>query len=157
MPEALVTPFLEHERLCSPFPRVTHARPRAGSSSKGVATVEIVAPDRYCADLLADLAAPSFRAEIVSGLSWLVRLHLPPTGGGWVSEFLSLVERWLESVPLPCAKVLYDGRSYLARSSIEPTQPYESTARSGPRTSSLTQVLTMTSADHGPVQGGTEC
>jgi len=140
MPEILVTPFLEHERVCSPFPRVTHARPPASSSSKGVATVEIVSPDRYCADLLAELAAPPFRAEIVSGLSWIVRLQLPPAGGGWVSEFLSLVERWLESVPLPCAKVVYDGRSYLARSSIEPTQPYKSTARSGPRTSSPIQI-----------------
>jgi hypothetical protein len=35
---------------------------------------------------------------------------------------LSLLDRWLESVPLPCAKVLYGGHSYLIRSSIEAAQ-----------------------------------
>jgi hypothetical protein len=34
-------------------------------------------------------------------------------------EVLSLLDRWLASVPLPSAKVLYGGHSYLIRSSIE--------------------------------------
>jgi hypothetical protein len=34
-----------------------------------------------------------------------------------VIELLTLVERWLESAPLPCASLLYGGRSYLIRSS----------------------------------------
>jgi len=35
----------------------------------------------------------------------------------WVVELLALVERWLESAPLPRASLLYGGRSYLIRSS----------------------------------------
>jgi len=66
--------------------------------------------------LLVGYAAPSFRTEIVFGPSWIVRLQPPPAGGaGWVPELLALVERWLESVPLPCTKVRYGGRSYLIR------------------------------------------
>jgi hypothetical protein len=57
-----------------------------------------------------------FPAEIVSGSAWIVRL-LPRTGGAWVLELLSLVERWLESAPLPCATVRCGGRSYLIRAS----------------------------------------
>ena len=116
MLEAPVAPFLEHELVCSHFPRFAHTRPPTSSGSNWATTVEIIAPDRYCACLLVELAAPQFRAEIVSDLSWIVRLQLPPTGGGWVSELLSLVEGWLESVPLPCTKILYGDRSYLARS-----------------------------------------
>ena len=71
--------------------------------------------------LLLEYAAPLFPAEIVSGSAWVVRLQ-PPTGGGWVLELLSLVERWLESARLPCAKVLYGGRSYLIRNSLEVTR-----------------------------------
>jgi hypothetical protein len=62
-----------------------------------------------------------FQAEIVSGSAWIVRLQ-SPTGGGWALEFLSLVERWLESAPLPCAKVLCGGRSYLIRASTDVAQ-----------------------------------
>ena len=40
-------------------------------------------------------------------------------------EVLSLLDRWLESVPLPCAKVRYGGHSYLIRSSIETAQHNE--------------------------------
>jgi len=36
-----------------------------------------------------------------------------------VIEFLALVQRWLESAPLPGANVLYGGRSYLIRASME--------------------------------------
>jgi hypothetical protein len=43
-------------------------------------------------------------------------------GGWWVLEVLSLLDRWLESVLLPCAKVLYGGHSYLICSSIEAAQ-----------------------------------
>jgi hypothetical protein len=37
-------------------------------------------------------------------------------------EVLSLLDRWLESVPIPCARVFYGGHSYLIRSSIETAQ-----------------------------------
>jgi hypothetical protein len=32
-----------------------------------------------------------------------------------VSALVSLVERWLETIPLPCVKVLHGGRDYLFR------------------------------------------
>lgn len=79
-----------------------------------VGPIEVVAPDSYCSTLLLEQAHPFFPAEIVSGSAWIVRLQ-PPSGRGWVLELLALVERWLDSVPLPCAKVLYGGRSYLIR------------------------------------------
>jgi hypothetical protein len=85
-------------------------------SSETSEPVEIVAHDLYCTNLLLRHAAPLFPAEIVSGSAWVVRLQ-PPAGGGWVLEVLALVERWLESARLPCAKVLYGGRSYLIRTS----------------------------------------
>jgi hypothetical protein len=78
--------------------------------------IEIVAPDRHCAVLLVSHAAPRFTAEIVSRAPWIVRLH-PPLEGGWVPALLELVERWLAAGPIPCAKVLYSGRSYLIRAS----------------------------------------
>jgi hypothetical protein len=87
-------------------------------NSESSQPVEIVAHDLYCTDLLLRHAAPLFPAEIVSGSSWVVRLQ-PPAGGGWALELLALVERWLESARLPCAKVLYGGRSYLIRTSPE--------------------------------------
>jgi hypothetical protein len=95
-------------------------------NSESTQPVDVVANDPYCTSLLLEYAAPLFPAEIVSGLMFpaeivsgsacVVRLQ-PPTGGGWVLELLSLVERWLESARLPCAKVLYGGRSYLIRTS----------------------------------------
>jgi hypothetical protein len=88
----------------------------------GVDAVEIVAPDEYCAALLHDYAAPLFAAEIVHDASWAVRFHPPKTGGDWVVELLALIERWLHSVPLPCAKVVQDGRGYLIRSSASRAQ-----------------------------------
>ena len=82
--------------------------------------IEIVAPDQLSTALLLEYAAPMFPAEHVSGTSWIVRLQPPPTGGKWVIELLSLVERWLESARLPSANVVYGGRSYLIRSSAAP-------------------------------------
>jgi hypothetical protein len=90
--------------------------------------VEVVSPDRYCAELLLEYATPTVAAELVPCAGWIVRLQAPPTGKGgwWMLEVLSLLDHWLKSVPLPCARVLYDGHSYLIRSSIE-------TAQQGPR------------------------
>jgi hypothetical protein len=90
--------------------------------------VEIVMPDRHCADLLLEHAAPMVPAELVPvSAGWIVRLQPPPAGSGgwWMLEVLSLLDRWLESVPLPCAKVRYGGHSYLIRSSIETAQHNE--------------------------------
>jgi hypothetical protein len=117
MPEAPAMPFFE--RAGKPGSTPGPARPRTPTawSSERVQPIEIVAPDRDSAALLLDYAAPLFPAEIVSGSAWIVRL-LPRTGGAWVPELLTLVERWLESVPLPCATVRFGGRSYLIRASI---------------------------------------
>ena len=86
--------------------------------------VEVVTPDRYCADLLLEHAAPIVPAELLRGTGWIVRLQAPPAGSGgwWMLEVLSLLDRWLEAVPIPCAKVLYSGHSYLIRSSNETAQ-----------------------------------
>jgi hypothetical protein len=92
-------------------------RPPAAWSAQDAQPIEIVAPDQLSTDLLLEYAAPVFPAEVVSGTAWIVRLQPPASGGGWVLELLSLVERWLESADLPCANVLYGGRSYLIRTS----------------------------------------
>jgi hypothetical protein len=81
----------------------------------GVEAVEIVTPDEFCAGLLLDQAVPLFPAEILSGSDWIVRFEAPPSGGTWVVDLLALVESWLKSVPLPCAKASRGGRSYLIR------------------------------------------
>ena len=81
----------------------------------GVEAVDIVTPDEFCAQLLMEQAVPLFPAEILSGPGWIVRFEAPPSGGTWVVDLLALVERWLSSVPLPCAKVSRGGRSYLIR------------------------------------------
>ena len=81
--------------------------------------VEVIAPDPECAELLLQYATPAFSAELVTGVPLLVRLQPPQREPWWVVEFLALVQRWLESAPLPCAKVLYGGRSYLIRSSVD--------------------------------------
>ena len=57
-----------------------------------------------------------FPVEILRGPGSIVRLH-PPAGAEWVLELLALVERWLDSIPLPCTKMFYGGRSYLLRAS----------------------------------------
>ena len=81
----------------------------------GVEAVEIVTPDEYCAGLLVDQAMPPFPAVILAGPGWIVRFEAPPSGGEWVVDLLALVECWLSSVPLPCAKASRGGRSYLIR------------------------------------------
>jgi len=85
----------------------------------GVEAVEIVAPDRYCATLLLRCAAPMFPAKLVSGPGWVVRFQQPLTEGPWVIELLALVERWLASAPLPCAKLRRGDRSYLIRGPLD--------------------------------------
>jgi hypothetical protein len=100
------------EALAAPSLEINRARPPTALDSPSARTVEIVAPNRDCADLLLEYTPPTFRAEIISGPAWIVRLE-PQAGGRWVPELLALVERWLVSVPLPCTKVLYGGRSYL--------------------------------------------
>jgi hypothetical protein len=84
----------------------------------GPQPIEIVAPDRHCTAELLEQAALLFPAEVVCDSSWIVRLE-PPTGGEWAHDLLALVERWLEACRLPCAKVLYGGRSYLIRASTD--------------------------------------
>jgi hypothetical protein len=111
----------------APFPlkrrlrRRAVVRPARGArpawSFDGLHRVEIVAPDPECAALLLTYASPLFPGELVRGAPLIVRLQPPLTGPGWVIELLALVERWLETAPLPCAKLLYGGRSYLIRSS----------------------------------------
>ena len=93
--------------------------------------IDIVAPDRHCTALLLKEAGPLFPAEVVFESSWIVRLE-PPTGREWVLELLSLVERWLEECRLPCAKVLYGGRSYLIRASTDGAW-FQAAAESGSR------------------------
>jgi hypothetical protein len=121
MTEAPALPLLKRGRKRASARR--RARPSLPTAwnPETIQPVDVVANDPYCTSLLLEYAAPLFPAEIVSGSAWVVRLQ-PPTAGGWVLELLSLVERWLESARLPCAKVLYGGRSYLIRSSLEITQ-----------------------------------
>ena len=107
--------------------RARHGLHLAGPSSgamaplalDGVAAVEIVAPDRHSAMLLAEFAAPAFAVELVPGSPWVVRFRQPPVAGDWVVDLLALVERWLAATPLPCAKLLTGGRSYLIRGPLD--------------------------------------
>jgi len=114
MSEAPVLPFAK--------PRNKRPPPAARAPrSENDQPLEVVTPDRYRADLLLEFAAPIVPAELVPGASLIVRVQPPlaARGGWWVLEVLSLLDRWLESVPLSCAKVLYGGHSYLIRSSTE--------------------------------------
>ncbi len=97
--------------------RPAHRSARPAWTFDGLHRIEVVAPDSDCAALLLEYATPLFPAELVPGAPLTVRLQPPPTGPEWVIELLALVERWLEAAPLPCAKLLYGGRSYLIRSS----------------------------------------
>ena len=122
MTEAPALPFLG--RVGS---KRTAAGPARDSRStglgfEGVEAVEIVAPDLYSAALLVGYAAPSFLSEIVPGSAWIVRFEPSTPRRDWVVELLSLVDRWLESVPLPCAKALHDDRRYLIRASSHGAQ-----------------------------------
>lgn len=89
--------------------------PPSAWAFESVGVVEIVAPDRECATLLLGHAAGSFDAEIVPGSTWIVRFTRPAAVDDWVVTLLELVERWLHSAPLPCAKMVHDGRDYLIR------------------------------------------
>ena len=99
-------------------------------SGSSIHPIDVVAPDEGCSNLLLQYAAPLFPTAILEGAGHTVRLQ-PPAGGGWVLEFLALVDRWLVDAPLPGAKVLYGGRSYLIRA------PHDN-ARSGGAAEALT-------------------
>ncbi|MGZ4360562.1 MAG: hypothetical protein ACXVZW_12390 [Gaiellaceae bacterium] len=96
--------------------------PPQGWGQSSVQAVEIFAPDRPLSDLLIEFAAPLFRAEIVPGCVWIVRVQPPSADTGWVLELLSLLERWLHAVNLPWVTVVYDGRSYLIRAAAHATR-----------------------------------
>jgi len=122
MSEVPVLPFVKPGmKRPPPGARAPRSNVSVAWSSQRNEPVEVVAPDRYCADRLLEFAAPIVPAGLVPGAALIVRLHPPlaARGGWWVLEVLSLLDRWLESVPLPCAKVLYGGQSYLIRSPIE--------------------------------------
>jgi hypothetical protein len=121
MTEAPAPPFRKRRPTRRPAARPSRASPRSAWAPESLHRVDVVAPDPECASLLLEYASPLFPAELVSGPELLVRLQ-PPIGAGWVIEPLSLVERWLDSARLPCAKVLYGGRSYLVRSSTHVAQ-----------------------------------
>ncbi len=101
----------QHLHLAPPLP----PEASAALAFDGVEGVEIVAPDRYCAMLLLDHAAPAFPAKLVPGPDWIVRFQSPSVGGEWVVDLLALVEQWLASAAIPCAKMRRGGRSYLIR------------------------------------------
>jgi hypothetical protein len=135
MTEAPALPFLGcvgSNRLAAGSARVSRSK---GLNFEGVEAVEVVAPDLYGAALLVGYAAPLFLSEMVPGSAWIVRFVPSTPGGDWVVELLSLVERWLESVPLPCAKALDDDRRYLIRASTHGAQisdlPIDVSKRSG--------------------------
>jgi hypothetical protein len=113
MIEAPAPPLFECSRRGSAA-RGAGQGPPAAWSSASVRAVEIVVHDPESTRILLEYAAPLFPAEVVSGSAWTVRLQRPREEG-WVQALLSLIERWLESARLPCAKVLCGGRSYLIR------------------------------------------
>ena len=121
MTEAPAPPFFRRGWKRSPAAPLERPSPPTAWSADSAEPIEIVAPDRYCTAVLLEYAGSLFSAEIVPGDAWIVRLQ-PPAETGWVLELLSLVERWLEYVRLPCAKVLYGGRSYLIRASTDIAQ-----------------------------------
>jgi hypothetical protein len=83
--------------------------------------VEIVAPDRFCAGVFLDLMGSLFPFELVgTGASWVIRLQ-PPHESSWEGRLLLLVQRWLETCPLPCATIGYGGRRYVFRSALTHT------------------------------------
>ena len=53
--------------------------------------------------------------KLVSGPNWVVRFQPPATGRDWVAELLAVIETWLQSAPLPCAKVRHGDHDYLVR------------------------------------------
>jgi hypothetical protein len=121
MIQAPAPPFLERSRRGFAARGAGPSLPAAWSS-RGVHEVEIVVNDLDSTRILLEYAAPLFSAEVVSGSAWTVRLQRPGEGG-WIQELQSLIERWLESARLPCAKVLCGGRSYLVRTSPDISRP----------------------------------
>ena len=105
-----------------PTARSERPTPRTAWSSEGLHRVEIVAPDPECAALLLEYASPLFPTELIAGPELMLQLQPPPAEAGWVIELLALVERWLASARLPCARLIYGGRSYLIRSSAHRQQ-----------------------------------
>ena len=97
------------------------AGPTRGMLERTPATVEIVAPDRFCAHLFLELMGSLFPYELVgTGTSWVIRLR-PPSGSAWEGRLLLLVQRWLEACPLPCATIGYGSRRYVFRSALTHT------------------------------------
>jgi hypothetical protein len=93
-------------------PRASHGVERTTAER---ASVEIVAPDRFCAGLLVDLVGSLCPVELVgTGGGWVVRLQ-QRSRLAWQANLLLLVQRWLEACPLPCATIVYGGRRYLLR------------------------------------------
>jgi hypothetical protein len=122
MSAAPAPPPAKH-RLSRRLPgRTARRRARPAWSFDGLHRVEIVAPDPECAALLLEYASPVLPAQLVAGAPTIVRLEPLPSDPGWVIEILAVVERWLEAVPLPCARLFYGGRSYLIRSSTHVAQ-----------------------------------
>ncbi len=113
--------FLRRTPRRRPATRPARPGPPVGWTSGSTDPIDIVAPDRFSTAVLLDFAAPLFPAEIVPGPGYVVRLQ-PPAGPGWVLELVSLVDRWLDYVQLPGAKLRYGGRSYLIRASTDIAQ-----------------------------------
>lgn len=78
--------------------------------------IEILAPDRFCAALLLEQAAATYPAELLRRPGWAVRMAAP-SGREWMPEVTALVQRWLDSIPLPCTRVFHGDRSYVIRAS----------------------------------------
>ena len=118
MLEATAPPLRERgpHRPRGSVPRMARTSLPTAWVSGGVHPVDIVVHDRDSAGILLEYAAPLFAAEVAPGSVWAIRLQ-PPAGEGWIVGLLALIERWLESAQLPCAKVLCGGRSYLIRTS----------------------------------------
>ena len=119
---ALAPPSLKRRLVRRADVRPARRNPRTPRTVEGLHRVEVIAPDPECAALLLQYASPVFPAELVEGVPLMVRLQPPRDETRWTIELLALVERWLESAPLPYAKVLYGGRSYLIRSSLRVAQ-----------------------------------
>jgi hypothetical protein len=104
------------------------------------ATVEIVAPDRFCAHLFLELMGSLFPFELVgTGTSWVIRLR-PQPGSAWEGRLLLLVQRWLETCPLPCATIGYGSRRYVFRSALTHTGIASEGDRTGFRQTQLALV-----------------
>jgi hypothetical protein len=99
-------------RRRAPAPLWT-GRPDCSSTWNDAASiaVEISAPTRTAATALLAEVGPHFRSKVVAGEPWTVRFQAPASRA-WVFEFLSDVERWLQTCRLPCGEVHYGGRSY---------------------------------------------